>query len=39
LKDKSIDEGSLRGEFKTQGDIAANYFAAGDYENGIRLLK
>ncbi|CAD8059253.1 unnamed protein product [Paramecium primaurelia] len=38
--DKSLDESALRGLFLEQkGEVAVKYFAAGDYEVGIKLLK
>ncbi|CAD8177704.1 unnamed protein product [Paramecium pentaurelia] len=37
---KNIDEEALRGNIVNQkGDIAIKYFAAGNYETGIKLLK
>ncbi|CAK95037.1 unnamed protein product (macronuclear) [Paramecium tetraurelia] len=37
---KSIDEQALRGNFTYQnGEVAIKYFAAGDFETGIKLLK
>ncbi|CAD8064776.1 unnamed protein product [Paramecium primaurelia] len=39
-KDKNIDQNALRGVFLEQkGEVAIKYFAAGDYETGIKLLK
>lgn len=37
-QDRSIDVEALKGRVRVEGQVAAKYFAAGEYEQGLQLL-